>query len=152
MRRVRPSHPASACSFSTLRLNVVLTHGIPPDSRGGVHFYLYRHTPSDRSRVYQVMQLRIDGVQCREPTDKGPVVLKVVPVTGAAFAGHHEPVNMHCSFPKTTIGCCCCCCCFLTLTDPLRIQPWSQDRRNQTKSNRESEMSMESIQKRTGKK
>ena len=24
----------------------------------------------------------------------------------------------------------------LTLTDPLRIQPWSQDRRNQTKSNR----------------
>ena len=24
--------------------------------------------------------------------------------------------------------CCCCCCCFLTLTDPLRIQPWSQDR------------------------
>ena len=26
------------------------------------------------------------------------------------------------------------CCCFLTLTDPLRIQPWSQDRRNQTKS------------------
>ena len=48
--------------------------------------------------------------------------------------------------------CCCCCCCFLTLTDPLRIQPWSQDRRNQTKSNRESEMSMESIQQRTGKK
>ena len=39
---------------------------------------------------------------------------------------------------------CCCCCCFLTLTDPLRIQPWSQDRRNQTKPNRESEMSMES--------
>ena len=26
---------------------------------------------------------------------------------------------------------------YLTLTDPLRIQPWSQDRRNQTKSNRE---------------
>ena len=33
---------------------------------------------------------------------------------------------------------------FLTLTDPLRIQPWSQDRRNQTKSNRESEISRES--------
>ena len=42
------------------------------------------------------------------------------------------------------------CCCFLTLTDPLRIQPWSQDRRNQTKSNRESEMSMESRQKKDG--
>ena len=38
---------------------------------------------------------------------------------------------------------------FLTLTDPLRIQPRSQDRRNQTKSNRESEISMESRQKRT---
>ena len=43
------------------------------------------------------------------------------------------------------------CCCFLTSTDPLRIQPWSQDRRNQTKSNRESEISMESRQKRTDK-
>ena len=41
---------------------------------------------------------------------------------------------------------------FLTLTNPLRIQPWSQDRRNQTKSNRESEISMESRQKRTDKK
>ena len=37
-RRVRPSRPASACSFSTLRLNLVLTHGIPPDFRDdGVH-------------------------------------------------------------------------------------------------------------------
>ena len=45
----------------------------------------------------------------------------------------------------------CCCCCFLTLTDPLQIQPWSQDRRNQTKSNRESEITMESRQKRTDK-
>ena len=41
---------------------------------------------------------------------------------------------------------------YLTLTDPLRIQPWSQDRRNQTKSNRESEISRESRQKRTDKK
>ena len=41
---------------------------------------------------------------------------------------------------------------FLTLTDPLRIQPWSQDRRNQTKSNRESEISRESRQKRTDEK
>ena len=41
---------------------------------------------------------------------------------------------------------------FLTLTDPLRIQLWSQDRRNQTKSNRESEVSRESRRKRTDKK
>ena len=49
------------------------------------------------------------------------------------------------------VSCCCCCCCFLTLTDPLRIQPWSQDRRNQTKSNRESDIRMESRQERTDK-
>ena len=60
-----------------------------------------------------------------------------------------QSVHLH---TQAESGACCCCCCFLTLTDPLRIQPWSQDRRNQTKSNRESEMSMESIQKRTGKK
>ena len=41
---------------------------------------------------------------------------------------------------------------FITLTDPLRIQPWSQDRRNQTKSYRESEISRESRQKITDKK
>ena len=58
----------------------------------------------------------------------------------------------YCRLHLTSDASCCCSCCFLTLTDPLRIQPWSQDRRNQTKSNRESEMSMESIQKRTGKK
>ena len=38
---------------------------------------------------------------------------------------------------------------YLTLTDPLRIQPWFQDRRNQTKPNRKSETSRESRQKRT---
>ena len=41
---------------------------------------------------------------------------------------------------------------YLTFTDPLRIQPWSQDRRDQTKSNRKSEISRESRQKRTDKK
>ena len=39
-RRVRPSRPASACSFSTLRLNLVLTHGIPPAFRGDVHSFI----------------------------------------------------------------------------------------------------------------
>ena len=32
--------PASACSFSILKLNVVLTHGISPEFRGGVHFLI----------------------------------------------------------------------------------------------------------------
>ena len=110
------------------------------------------------------------------------VDLAVSPVRVLRYSSHslipyHRVVRKHlkCTYPEqddsTTISCFTnyfpltpqknewkpkwkpeCCCCFLTLTDPLRIQPWSQDRRNQTKSNRESEMSMESIQKRTGKK
>ena len=36
----RPSRPASAFSFSILRLNLVLTRGISPDFRGGVHLYI----------------------------------------------------------------------------------------------------------------
>ena len=35
----------SACSFSTLRLNLVLTHGIAPDVHGGVH--IFPHTYYD---------------------------------------------------------------------------------------------------------
>ena len=77
------SRPASACSFSILGLNLV-SHGIPPDFRGGVH--LLKHTPSGQSHVYRVPQLLTDGVNRRESADTGPVVLKVVPVTGAAFA------------------------------------------------------------------
>ena len=38
-RRVQPSRPASACSFSILRLNLVLTYEIPPEFRGGVHLF-----------------------------------------------------------------------------------------------------------------
>ena len=38
---------------------------------------------------------------------------------------------------------------YLTLTDPLRTQPWSQDRWNQTKSHRK--ISRESRQKTTDK-
>ena len=39
-RRVQPSRPASACSFSALRLNLVLARGVPPAFRGGVHLVL----------------------------------------------------------------------------------------------------------------
>ena len=37
--RVRPSRPASARSFSTLRLNLVLTRGISADFHEGDHIY-----------------------------------------------------------------------------------------------------------------
>ena len=51
-RRVQPSRPVSACSFSILRLNLVLTHGIPLDFRGGVHLFIstaMRHRVSPES-------------------------------------------------------------------------------------------------------
>ena len=42
--------------ISILRLNLVLTYGIPPEFRGGAHFFfLNRHTPSGQSRVYRVL-------------------------------------------------------------------------------------------------
>ena len=31
----------SACSFSTLRQNLVLTHGIAPDVHGGIHIFIF---------------------------------------------------------------------------------------------------------------
>ena len=43
------------------------------------YIYLNRHTPSGQSQVYRVMQLRTDGVYCREFAGTGPVNLKVVP-------------------------------------------------------------------------
>ena len=82
------SCPASACSLSTLRLNLVLTHHeIPPDfSDDGVHSYC--QPPSGQSRVYRVTtQVLTDGVHCRESADTGPAVFKVVPVTSATFSG-----------------------------------------------------------------
>ena len=66
--------------ISILRLNLVLTHGIPPEFRGGVHLFIYNHhTPSGQSRVYRVTQLCTDGVYCRESAGTGPVNFKVVP-------------------------------------------------------------------------
>ena len=39
MRQIWPSRLVSACSFSTLRLNLVLTHGIAADAHGGVRIF-----------------------------------------------------------------------------------------------------------------
>ena len=47
--------------------------------------YLSRYPPSGQSRVYRVTRLRTDSVHCRESVRTGPVVLKVVPVTGAVI-------------------------------------------------------------------
>ena len=67
-------------------------------------YLLYRHTPSGQSRVCRVTEMRTDGVHCLESAGTGPVVLKVVPVTGAAFARYDRPINNVClPFPTPTI-------------------------------------------------
>ena len=87
-RRVRPSRPASACSFSKLGLDLVLTREIPTAFRHGVHLFIpstaIGSVPS--SSGHHAI-LRTDGVHCRESASAGPVVLKVVPVTSASFPG-----------------------------------------------------------------
>ena len=40
----------------------------------------------------------------RESAGSGPLVVKVIPVTGAAFADHHGPINVRLSFPTPPIG------------------------------------------------
>ena len=67
--------------ISKVRLNLVLTCGIPPEFRGGVHLVIQNrhHWPSGQSCVYRVTQLRTDSVHCRESTGTGPVNVKVVP-------------------------------------------------------------------------
>ena len=86
--------------ISVLRLNLVLTHGIPPEFRGGVHI---RHTPSVQFRVYQVTRLRTDGVHCRESSGTGPENLKVVPneccLARSPWTTLYAPI-----FPTTTTG------------------------------------------------
>ena len=39
-RRVGQARPASTCSSPYSRLNLVLTYGIPCESRGGVHLFI----------------------------------------------------------------------------------------------------------------
>ena len=110
-RQVRPSRPASACSFSTLRLNLVLTYyGILPAFRGGVHFfYLNHHTPSGQSRVYRVTQLRTDGVHCRESAGTVSVILKVVVKRVLPFQVSRQNQPMCASLfphPRLLVVCC----------------------------------------------
>ena len=66
----RPVPCQAAHSKFSVRLNLVLTQGIPPDFRGGFHLFIsstaIRRQPSGQSRVYRATQLRTDGVHCRE--------------------------------------------------------------------------------------
>ena len=105
--------------------------------------------------------MRTDGVHCPESAGTGPVNLEVVSskrvlpcqvtidqLTCASLSHTHYHGELN---REKCVSLSPLLFSHITLTDPLRIQPWSQDRRNQTKSNRESEISMESRQKRTDK-
>ena len=81
-------------------MNLVFTHGIPPDFSGGVHIFIPPYAIGPVSSLLS-RAMRTNDVHCRESagTKPGVVVLEVVPVTGAAFAGHHEPFHVRLSFP-----------------------------------------------------
>ena len=74
----QPAHsPHSICIWC------LLTGFLPISAAASIN--LYHHTPSGQSRVYWVTQLRSDGVYYRESAGSGPVVFKIVPVTGDAW-------------------------------------------------------------------
>ena len=83
VRQVLQPHLASALSFSTPRLNLVLTHGSFSRS--------HRQCPSNCQpssgcfRVYQITQLRNAGIHHRKSAGTRPVVLKVTRVMIAAY-------------------------------------------------------------------
>ena len=99
-RRVRPSLPASACSFSTLKPNLVLTRRISPDFRVGVHLLipptalesvpsLSGHTITYRWRsLSRVRQYRASSP--RGSSSNGCCLFRY---------HHHGPINVHLSFP-----------------------------------------------------
>ena len=101
LARVRPSCPASACSFSALRLDLVLTHGIPPAFRGGAHLFIPStaigslpgssgHAIAYRWRsLPRVRRHRTSSSQ--ESSSNGCCL----------FRFHHGPINVRLSFPTS---------------------------------------------------
>ena len=102
-RQVRPSRPASARSFFKLGL-ILIGWCLPAAFHplfATASIYLYRWPPSGQSRVYQVTQLRTDGIHCRESAGTGPVNLKVVP--NGCCLGRSPWINYHAPpFPTPT--------------------------------------------------
>ena len=127
-RKVRNDYRVREFSYSTKGHN-----GWPKPSVVFITFSLYCLPILD-------MYVCMYGHTYSESVDQ---TCKVANSARGQLNGENEyfPVRVRCTVLYTYSGtkflgdvCCCCCCCFLTLTDPLRIQPWSQDRRNQTKS------------------
>ena len=95
-RRVRQSRPASACSSPySVRLNLVLTYGIPPEFRGMVHLNTtcpikYNETTSynftRHISVFSFHQRHQGSVDAVVRTDS-------IPVVHAQIAPYHPPAG-----------------------------------------------------------
>ena len=65
----------------------MLTHRIPPDLHGGIHLFIPPYAIGLVPSLSGHAITFTNGVHCRESAGTGPVVLKIVPATGAAFSG-----------------------------------------------------------------
>ena len=100
-RQIIWSHETGSAVLSRVSLLILNTHAdsgafalrFLPISRA-TSIYLSCLTPSGRSQVYRVTQLRTDGINCRESAGTGPVILKAVPVRGTAFASPTDYRNI----------------------------------------------------------
>ena len=94
--------PRQPAHFPHTGLIWCLLTGFLPNSVAAP-IYLNRHKPSGQSRVYRAKQLFTDDVHCRESAGTGPVVFKVVPVTGAALQVSMDQQMYASLFPRTLL-------------------------------------------------
>ena len=82
-------------------------HGIPSAFRNVVHIYVPSTViGSVPIIVYRVTPLRTDVVHCRESAGTGPIVLKVVRLTGTSFlCVTLGPISLRLSFSAPLLGC-----------------------------------------------
>ena len=84
---------------------MVLNHGISPKFRGGVHFCIQTvigHRVSPEFIGLRNCAPMAFTAESPPAQGHGPVVLKVVPVMGAAFH-HHEPIDGRLLFLTSTV-------------------------------------------------
>ena len=88
------SRDSSRCPRRRPFIFTTIRHQVSPEfirSRNCVQMAFTAESPLlGQSRGYRVTQLRTDGVHCQESARTGPVALKVVRITGAAFLVHHH--------------------------------------------------------------
>ena len=90
--------------ISILRPNLVLTYGIPPEFRGGVHlFILNRHTASGHSRVYRVTQFVPMAFTAESPPAQGASKPQGSSEGVLPWQFYHGPRIIRLSFPHPVL-------------------------------------------------